>query len=219
MPKRLVLGFLLISLLALGYGGLCNVSKNETTIAGSSAPLPSAVSGLVVTVASATQINLTWEDNSNSEDGVKIERASASGGQAGTYAQIATTVADITSYQDTGVADGDTYYYRVRAFNDNGNSMYSNEASATIPLSAPSALNTTTVGATQITVSWTDNSLSEDGYKIERDPGNGYSALATVGANINTYSDTGLAEGMVYSYRVKAYKSAEETAYTNVISA
>ncbi|MFH1227543.1 MAG: fibronectin type III domain-containing protein, partial [Planctomycetota bacterium] len=215
MSKRLVLGFLLISLLTLGYGGLCS-RPSESTIAGSSAPLPSAVSGLVVTVASATQINLTWEDNSNSEDGVKIERKT---GIAGNYAQIATTVADITSYQDTGVADGDTYYYRVRAFNDNGNSMYSNEASATIPLSAPLALNTTTVGVTQITVSWTDNSLSEDGYKIERDPGSGYSALATVGANINTYSDTGLAEGMVYSYRVKAYKSAEETAYTNVISA
>ncbi|MDQ7054057.1 MAG: fibronectin type III domain-containing protein [candidate division KSB1 bacterium] len=66
-----------------------------------------------------------------------------------------------------------TYTYRVRAFNADGNSGYSNEASATTqsqpnPPAAPSNLTATAVSTSQIDLSWTDNSNNEDGFKIER---------------------------------------------------
>jgi DNA-binding beta-propeller fold protein YncE len=72
-----------------------------------------------------TQINLTWNDNSNNETGFKIERKTGTGG---TYLQIATVNSDVTSYNDTGLSQGNTYYYRVCAYNVAGNSGYSNES-------------------------------------------------------------------------------------------
>ena len=65
-----------------------------------SAP-PQAPTGLTTTAASSSQINLTWTDNATNEDGFKIERAPDSGGNAGTFAQIATVGANVTTYQNT----------------------------------------------------------------------------------------------------------------------
>ena len=89
---------------------------------------PAAPSGLTATAASTTQINLTWTDNSSNETGFKIERKTGAGG---TYAQIATVGASVTTYSNTGLAIGTNYFYRVRATNAAGDSAYSNEASAT----------------------------------------------------------------------------------------
>jgi subtilisin family serine protease len=96
---------------------------------------PSAPSSLSATAASASQIDLSWTDNSLNESGFKIERKAGSGG---TFSQIATVSPNVTSYSDTGLSASTAYYYRVRAYNWNGNSGYSNEASATTPAPPPS---------------------------------------------------------------------------------
>ena len=89
---------------------------------------PSAPSGLSATAISSDQINLAWTDNSSNETGFEIERKTGAGG---TYAQIDTTSANVTSYPNTGLAAGTTYFYRLNATNAYGDSGYSNEASAT----------------------------------------------------------------------------------------
>jgi hypothetical protein len=80
---------------------------------------------------SDTRIDLSWTDNSNNEQGFKLERKSGNG----SFVQIATLGANITSYHNTGLARGVMYTYRLRAYNSQGNSAYSNEVSASIPLS------------------------------------------------------------------------------------
>ena len=91
------------------------------------APLPPAPpSNLVASAASVSQINLSWTDNSNFEGGFKIERWNGS-----SYSQINTVGANVTAYADSGLAPSTTYSYRVRAFNNVGDSGYSNESSAT----------------------------------------------------------------------------------------
>jgi alpha-tubulin suppressor-like RCC1 family protein len=89
---------------------------------------PTPPSGLTATAISSSQINLSWTDNSNNETVFKIERKTGTGGS---WSQIATVGANVTSYSNTGLAVNATYTYRVRASNAAGDSAYSNEASAT----------------------------------------------------------------------------------------
>lgn len=71
-----------------------------------------APSGLVAGASGTSSIGLYWTDNSDNEDGFLIERSlSPSSG----FAQVAAPVSGITSYLDTGLSSGTTYYYRVRA--------------------------------------------------------------------------------------------------------
>ena len=94
-----------------------------------SVPPPAAPSNLAVTSVFSTQVSLSWTDNSNNEDGFKVERKTGAGG---TYALVATLAANTTAYTDTTVAAATTYYYRVKAFSNTlGSSGYSNEVSAT----------------------------------------------------------------------------------------
>ena len=75
---------------------------------------PTAPSGLVATAISQTRIDLAWTDNSDDETGFRVER-SPNGSTLWTH--ITDTAADATSFSDTGVECGTTYYYRVRAEN------------------------------------------------------------------------------------------------------
>lgn len=84
-------------------------------------------SNLATTIASSTQVNLRWTDNSDNEDGFKIERKV----EDGSWQEIATVGANVTTCQDTELIPNATYYYRVRAYNIRGTSNYSNEVSAT----------------------------------------------------------------------------------------
>jgi glucose/arabinose dehydrogenase len=87
------------------------------------------------------------------------------------------------------------------------------------PPSAPSGL-TTTGGSGQIRLDWVDNANNEDGFKIERklavDPVTSFAQIATVAANTTTHTDSPLAAG-TYSYRVRAYNAAGDSAYSAAI--
>jgi hypothetical protein len=180
--------------------------------------VPSPPTNLAVTPFSVSQIDLSWTDNSSGETGFRIERKT---GSTGTYNQIATANADETSYSNTGLDEATTYYYRVAAYNPSGSSGYSNEANtATFP-AAPTELSATGVSISQINLSWTDNSSGEEGFRIERrrETETTYSQVATVTANVTSYSDTGLSNGTLFYFRVRAYNSSANSGYSNEVSA
>jgi hypothetical protein len=185
---------------------------------------PAAPSNLTASAASTSQINLSWTDNSNNEDGFKIERLNSDG----TWSQVATVGANVTTWSDTGLTAGTTYTYRVRAYNaSGGDSAYSNTAStttntgATVP-AAPSGLAAAVKSkpSLRVNLTWLDNSTNETGFKIERstDGGVTWSLLATVGANVTSYSDTNVTKGGSYTYRVYAYDGVGSSGYSNVVS-
>ncbi len=91
-------------------------------------------------------------------------------------------------------------------------------ATSKIP-AAPSNLAATAAGTTQINLTWKDNATNETGFKIERGTGVSYTQIATVGANITSYSNTGLSASTPYSYRVRAYNKSGNSAYSNIASA
>jgi carboxypeptidase T len=93
---------------------------------------------------------------------------------------------------------------------------------STTPPAAPSGLTASAVSNNQINLSWRDNSTDESTFKIEQCTGESCSdfvQIATVSANVTTYSNTGLAGSTSYSYRVRAYNANGDSDYSNTASA
>jgi predicted CXXCH cytochrome family protein len=188
--------------------------------------VPAAPSGLTATAASGTQVDLAWTDNSDNETGFKVQRAADSGFSASL--STFTVGANVTTYSNTGLTAGITYYYRVLATNTSGDSAASNTATITIQVTpvtapaAPSGLTATAVGSSQVDLAWTDNSDNETGFKIQRATNSGFTAGLTtfnVGPNITTYSNTGLTASTTYYYRVLATNNVGDSAASNSASA
>ena len=198
------------------------VADYFTLIKGVTASVPAAPGGLAASASSSSQINLTWVDNSTNETGFSIER-SADGSN---FSPLTSVAANVSSYSDTGLSPSTTYHYRVFATNASGSSTASNTASATTqappptPPAAPTNLTATAVSASRIDLNWTDASGNEDGFKIERSTdGANYTQIATVGPNVTTFSNTGLVKNRTYYYRVRSYRQAVNSTYSNVASA
>ena len=105
-----------------------------------------------------TGITLNWQDNSIVEQGYKIERKTA----GGTYTQIdSTNNANVETYPDTMVTYGTTYYYRVRAYNAQWNSNYSNEEVISFVITF-----SRTFGGFYYDEGWSVQQTNDDGYII-----------------------------------------------------
>jgi len=116
-----MLALLLVSTFLLPSGCTFVSTKPEPV-----APSHRTVSEYVV---SDRQVNLVWQDSSSNELGFKIERKQ---GVEKAYREIATVGQNVTTYADTDVTKGATYYYRVRAYNVHGYSNYSKEIRVTV---------------------------------------------------------------------------------------
>jgi hypothetical protein len=172
---------------------------------------------------SSTQIVLGWIDNSVNETGFKIERKLGICSSTNSWTQIATKGTNVTTHTSKGLTSDTTYSYRVRAYNADGNSAYSNCASAKTEVegspNAPSYLRATSVSKTKINICWNDNSTDETGFKIYRKIDTGsWKLLYTTGLDTKCYSDTsatGNTSTTAYSYYVKACKDTLCSPNTN----
>ncbi|MCD4727189.1 MAG: hypothetical protein K8R46_05985, partial [Pirellulales bacterium] len=103
-----------------------NASDVSVTNQDNEGAIPTPPSELTATGVSMTQVNLSWSDNSDNEDGFKIERTSSF--QGGIWEQIGSVASNITRYEDAIPNYVQYFHYRVRAYNNGGDSEYSNEA-------------------------------------------------------------------------------------------
>ena len=90
---------------------------------------PTAPASLSAEVDASSKMQLFWTDKSNDEEGFKIERRK----ESGDFSQVAVLDSDKVTYTESGLIPGNTYAYRVRAYNQGGNSAYSNVAYVFIP--------------------------------------------------------------------------------------
>jgi hypothetical protein len=77
------------------------------------------------------------------------------------------------------------------------------------------------VTSSSISLTWADNASSESGFQIERRTGafGAWNLVATVAANVTTFTDTGLQRRVTYRYRVRAFNASGVSAYSNVVTA
>ena len=200
-----------------------NTAATIAALRSSAVTLPAAPSGLAASAIAYNQINLAWTDNANNESNYRLERSF----DGVNWTEIATLPAGTVSFSSTGLSASTTYSYRVRASNSAGYSGYSNTASATTPAApsstpptAPANLGATAVSSSQINLAWSDLSSNENGFIIQRSTDNyNFVQVATVGANVASYSNSGLAANTTYYYRVQATNSAGASAFSNGASA
>ena len=171
--------------------------------------IPNAPSNLTGVGTSISTISLTWTDNASDEDSFELQRATSSGGP---FSTIANPAVNATAYNDSGLADNTTYYYRLRAVNSAGNSAWTSTANATTlldPPPAPTSLSATPTGENTIDLAWTDNAVTEDNFEVQRatSPGGPFATIATPAANATSHGDSGLTANTTYYYRCLLYTS------------
>jgi fibronectin type 3 domain-containing protein len=197
---------------ATGESGNSN-QASATPTAAPTAPVPplnlTATGGI-------QQVSLAWTASTGATS-YNVKRAATNGGPYTTVASPAGT-----SFTDTTVTNGTTYYYVVTAVDATGESGNSNQATAT-PTAAPTApvppLNLTATGGNQqVSLTWTA-STGATSYNVKRAATNGgpYTTVASPAGT--SFTDTTVANGTTYYYVVTAVSAGGESANSNQASA
>ena len=164
------------------------------------------------TIKSNSKINATWDGSVT--DGTNIEQLPEG---TGPYAITATAKAgekvkwmgdcDITGGNNSSVA---TCSINSITENKSVQAVFMHK----VP-SAPSALAANALKEKKVSLTWSDNSGDEYGFRIERKAdGGAYKLINTVDVDVKTFTDTGLVPGKTYIYRVSAYNDGGDSAYS-----
>ncbi len=194
---------------AIGEGSR-SAERSATPTAPATAP---AAPGLTATAGNA-QVALSWTapaDGGSPISAYRLYRGTTSGSLS-LYQSLGTA----TTYSDTAVTNGTTYFYAVSAVNAIGEGSRSAERSATptAPATAPAAPGlTATAGNAQVALSWTapaDGGSPISAYRLYRGTTSGSLSLYQSLGTATTYSDTAVTNGTTYFYAVSAVNAIGE---------
>jgi len=175
---------------------------------------PQAPTNLTATAGNSA-VSLNWQA-SDGATGYNIYMGSP---DCSSLAKVASTTG--TNYRVTGLTNGNQYCFVVKAYNADGESSPSNQATATpvapVPPQAPANL-TAAAGFSLVTLRW-DASSGATGYRIyigSPDCSTFISTTTTTGTSVQV---TGLTNGTPYCFVVRAYNAAGESENSNQATA
>jgi len=152
---------------------------------------------------------LNWTDNSEGEDGFKIERKIDNGD----YVEIGSTTLNLFTDNTVTKQGYETIYYQVRAYK--GTEYFSAYTTSNSSVSFPPPTNLTFTKETLSTIrlNWTDNSTGEEGFKIDKKVGvnDWILGFSSVTENTETWTDTNAEINEAIEYRVYGFKGLNLT--------
>jgi len=173
-------------------------------------PPPPTTPGEPFATVNFGQVSLTWSASSSATS-YNVKRSTISGGE--------TTIANVTgtSYTDTNVLNGTTYYYVISGVGAGGESPNSFETGVTLPTLLPPTGLAATTNFNLVHLTWSASSGAAS-YNIKRATSTG--AETTIASSaVTSYSDTTVANGITYFYVVSAVNSGGESTNSSEISA
>ena len=185
---------------------------------------PAAPANVTATAVDFKSIDLSWTDRSSNESGFEILRSTSNNG---TFTVVKRVAANSSQYRDTDLQASTTYYYKIRAVGNSGESAYAGLGSGNIwvnattsagasTVSAPTALTAFRTATTVAQLKWKDNAYNETGFEVWRSTdGVNFSKIATTGVDVNTYSDNNISSSNSFHYRVKAVKGGSSSGWSN----
>ncbi|TAK62120.1 MAG: hypothetical protein EPO24_05255 [Bacteroidetes bacterium] len=161
-------------------------------------------------------IILQWNESAETATRYTLERSLNNS----LFTVIATP--SVRTYTDTNVANGNYYYYRIRAVGTYESTPVSQSYSVYFQytMNAPSLASLTQQSSTRmVRLNWTDNSTGESVFRIyRRSSSSNFTLIDSVGTNETTYLDddtTYLKFDSTYYYYVKGYNQVDTTARSN----
>lgn len=188
---------------AFRYSGTTKVYGKYSSIV-SAKPIPSAPTNSKAVSTNYNSVKLSW----NSVSGASAYRVYRATSSTGIYSYVKATTK--TSYTDTGLTTGKTYYYKVRAYKTIGTTKvygkYTTMASVKPLPSTPTNFIGTPVSNTSTKVSWGTVS-GATGYQVYRatSSSGSYSCIKTTTST--SFTNTELTSGRTYYYKVRAYRT------------
>jgi titin len=199
------------------YSGTFFSNYVETTVIDNTFPAPT---DLTTTQASIISATIAWNDNSTGEEKFEIERKLSADATYLKVGEVAGSATTTKTYSDTTVVPTNTYDYRVKGVLGTNSSAYITKTGYENIFAAPTNLAATVESETSIKLTWTDNSIGEEGFKIDRkvgSTGTWVADYASVGSDLTTWTDTGLTTGTAYYYKIRANNSMYYSSYTSEV--
>lgn len=176
-----------------------------------------APSGLSATVLSSTEIRINWSDQSTNENGFIVERSDFIDG---VYTEVGEVGMNVTTFTSTKLQPSSKYFFRVKAFNDEGETNVSSSVNATTDVAlpiAPSGLTVVSTSNNEISIEWVDEASFENGYRVQIEEGELFNTVAELEIDTESYVLMGLLEATAYSIRVVVFNSGGETPSNKIV--
>ncbi|TAE45529.1 MAG: T9SS C-terminal target domain-containing protein, partial [Cytophagales bacterium] len=211
-------------------GGVANggIDTYNGSVAVKIDPMLPAPTNFLATALSGSSTRLTWDAFPLvTGTGFEIQR-DLSDAFANATTILNTTNNTLITFDDTNIGAG-LYYYRIRAKVSNGTTLWSQASLVVIGqavVNVPTNLQANPITFNKITLTWTDNSVDETSFDVERASiftNNQFTRIASVGAvpgagNTVTYIDENVFAFFEYRYRVRARSSVGISPYSNSIN-
>lgn len=175
--------------------------------------LPPAPTDLRVLSRAATSAQIRWVNQTAASD-ITYEIHRSSDGT--NYSSVGTVAASQNQYTDSGLDSASPYFYKVRAMNASGPSLFSNATQAppnfsvtppsANPPATPSNLVATRISNSVVRLTWQDNAGNETIQEILRrtvgSSNSQWNHLDFVPLNVTTYDDNNASSSATFEYRV-----------------